>query len=119
MKKKQLVLIVVLAAVAVALAVLCINLLGGEETGGESELIVVNEVRASDVTGVDIDFGTSQAALVRDGDNWVFADNAQGEIDQLLVETALSYISYVYASDIVAENVDDPADFGLEDPRLK
>jgi hypothetical protein len=118
MRKKQLILIIALIAVAVVLAVLCINWLKEDETGAADGLIVVNEVSASDVTGIDIDFGDSRAGLVKSAEGWVFANDAQGEIDQLMVETALSYIAYVYASDIVAGSVDDLAGFGLDAPRL-
>lgn len=114
MAKKRLLTLGILVIILLVIVVTAVILIGGEKPAEEESLIVVAEVDPTQVQEMTITLGDSQISLVKQDENWQYIDDADCEVDQLITESALTYMSYVYADGIARQSVQDLQQYGLD-----
>ncbi len=119
MRKKQMViLIVVLAAIVVALLAVFIGKkyqANKAEEEAEAETIYVGAFTPADVTEFSINSGDELLQFDLDGDTWVYAADTDMEMDADSIETFLTSMGSVTATNVI-EDVEDASDYGIDDP---
>src|SRR5512133_961932 len=108
----MIIMIVVLIAVAAALVLLLSKTPAQQEA--QSSLIVVAETDTADVVGLDFASGGDVTSLVKNDGLWYYSGNISGTVDQLLTESTVTYLSYMYADSIARQSVDDLSPYGLD-----
>lgn len=114
MAKKRLLILGILVIILTAIIIAAVMLLSGEKPDDEESLIVVAEVDPNQVQGMSIRLGDSEVSLIKQDGVWQYQDNAGAEVDQLITESALTYVSYVYADSIARQSVQDLQQYGLD-----
>lgn len=114
MAKKRLLILGALVLLLIVIAVVAVVLLGEDETINEGSLIIVSETDAQSVETMVITREDSQVSLVKQNGLWHYQDDMEAPVDQLLTESALTYMSYVYADKIARQSVDDLTSYGLD-----
>lgn len=118
MARKKLLALIILILVFAAISVTAILLLGSPDEPREDSLIVVAEISPNDVDSMTVMREDSEVVLIKQGGIWQYAEDQQVPIDQLLTESALTQLSYVYADEIVFEQISDPSVYGLDPAAL-
>lgn len=114
MAKKRLLILVILVIILTAIIIAAVVLFTGEKPADEGSLIIVAEVDPGNVQGMSITLGDTKVSLNKLDGVWQYQDNAEEEVDQLITESALTYVSYVYADSIARQSVQDLVQYGLD-----
>jgi hypothetical protein len=118
MARKRLLILIILILVFAVVAAAAILLFTRPENQNKDELITVAEIRPQDVRLMRIAREGESVSLVKEDGVWHYEDNRNAAVDQLLTESALTYVSYVYANEIVFDSVADKTVYGLDPAEL-
>ena len=116
--KKTWIFIITGALVFAGIVVALIFLLGKPAETGNASAISVAKIPSDNVVGLKITEGDGIVDLVKTDDVWHYRDGS-GDIDQGSTESALTMVCYLYAQELLFEEVDDLSVYGLEPPAMQ
>ena len=114
MAKRKLLTLIILIIVFAAVATAAILLFSRPDDQQKDDLITVAEIRPQDVRLMTITREGSSVSLEKHDGVWQYENDEEAAVDQLLTESALTYVSYVYANEIVFDSVEDRTPYGLD-----
>ncbi|MBR5322465.1 MAG: DUF4340 domain-containing protein [Clostridia bacterium] len=123
MKKliKLIVLILVLAGLTVGY-VLYSNYVAEQEQGNtdisEDTSVEVLKIDESSVVSIEYTYDEEVILLKKAEDKWLWAEDEDFPLDQSYPEYMLYDLSNVIADRLIAENLDNEADFGMDEPKI-
>lgn len=116
MNKRIILLVSLLAALAVVVTatVLLLSNPPEEET---NDLLMVSDIPYETIQAMTITSESGVIRVERQGDGWVAAGSDMA-VDSLTCEGMATYLSYVYAVNVIEENAADLSRYGLDNPSL-
>ena len=117
MSKRNVILLVsLLAALAVVVAAIVL-LLSNPPEEESNELLLVSDIPYDSIQAMTITGESGVIRVERQGDGWTAAGSDM-TVDSLTCESMATYLSYVYAVDVVEQDASDPGQYGLDNPSL-
>lgn len=123
MKKllKLIVLFVVLAGLIVGY-VLYSNYVAEQEKENtetpEDTTVEVLKIDESSVISIDYKYDEESIMLKKKGDKWLWAEDEEFPLEQSYPEYMLDALTNIVADRLIAENLDNEADFGMDEPNF-
>ena len=115
----------------VLLAVLCLMIVGyvvfsgymqSKENEGNDDAVdtsvSVLSIDSATVSNIDYKYLEEDISLKKDGDTWQWSEDAEFPLDQTFPDEMASYLSKIVGKRVVAENLDNEADFGMDEPYM-
>lgn len=123
MKKllKLIVLLVVLAGLIVGY-VLYSNYVAEQENQNTEEpedtTVNVLSIEASSVISIEYEYDEEKIMLKKKGDKWLWAEDEEFPLEQSYPEYMLDALTNIVADRLIADNLDNEADFGMDEPNF-
>jgi len=112
--------LILIFALLVALVVGYVILRGlGDESLPEEEVIIAATVDSLQVKSLSYSYAGDDVKLILDGGRWVKEENPELPIEQSLVSDMMGVVVEVVASRLIADNKNDVAEFGFEEPTME
>ena len=115
----------------VLLAVLCLMIVGyvifsgymqskeNEGEGGTVDTSVsVLDIDYKTISKIEYTYLEEDISFVKEEDEWRWSENADFPVDQTYPTDMASTLSYVVGTRVAAENLDNEADFGMDEPYI-
>ena len=117
MSKRNVILLVSLLAALAVVVVAIVLLLSNPPEDESNELLLVSDIPYDSIQAMTIISESGVIRVERQGEGWTAAGSDMA-VDSLTCESMATYLSYVYAVDVVEQDVSDPSQYGLDNPSL-
>lgn len=117
MSKRNIILLASLLLALAAVVVVIILLLNNPPEEESSDLLLVSDIPFDSIQAMTITSESGVIRVERQHGGWKAAGSDMA-VDSLTCEGMATYLSYVYALDVVEENAAKPAQYGLDNPLL-
>ena len=117
MSKRNVILLVSLLAALAVVVVAIVLLLSNPPEEESSELLLVSDIPYGSIQAMTITGESGVIRVERQGEGWT-AVGSDMTVDSLTCESMATYLSYVYAVDVVEQDAADPGQYGLDNPSL-
>ena len=117
MKKRNIILLASLLLVLAAVVAVTVMLLSSPPQEDQKELLLVSDVPFESIAAMTISSESGLLQLERQEDVWQAADSDM-IVDSLICEGMATYLSYVYAMDVVEQEPASLGKYGLDNPKL-
>ncbi len=82
----------------------------------EDTSVNVLSIEESSVSSIEYKYGEEVVSLKKKGDKWIWAEDEDFPLAQSYPEYMLNALTNIVADRLVAENLDNEADFGMDEP---
>lgn len=117
MNKRNIILLASLLAALVVVVFITVLLLNNPLDQEKNDLLLVSDIPCDSIQAITITSESGTIHVKRQGRGWT-AVGSDIPVDSLTCESMATYLSYVYAVDLVEQNTADPGQFGLDNPSL-
>ena len=84
----------------------------------EDTTVNVLSIEESSVTSIEYEYGEEAVNLKKKGDKWLWAEDEDFPLKQSYPEYMLDNLTNIVADRLVADNLDNEADFGMDEPNF-
>lgn len=84
----------------------------------ENAVVEVLSLDADVINSIEYDYVDEKISLKKEGNEWKWTEDSEYPLDQTYPEDMVSVLSAITADRIVAESLDNEADFGMDEPNV-
>lgn len=117
MSKRNVLLLISLVVALAAVVAVTVFLLKSSPEDESPQLLLVSDISHEAITAIAVTSDSGTIRVERQDGAWVAVDSDM-EVDSLTCESMATYLSYVYAVDVVEEDAVNLSHYGLDEPQL-